>query len=547
MGITDGRPARRPARRRVVSWLSAPLVVGLVGAGVACGGGDDGVGGRVATSVSEEPDGHGSDGPDPGGSTADGPDADDATSGDAGPDEAGSVDPDDPPGDATDAATPPGPGVVEGTGPEDLGEGLVLDVSLVSDGGVFDPNLDATVDVVIDLEGLDGPALFEVTYDLDIVLTSITGTLTGLVGSDGSGAERGIVRRGLGLPELGSHTFVLSGVVEATDGSFELPFERTIRFVTTEDGEAPVEEIELVGGALTVEVSRRWSVVDPALSFTRLQEPETVADLIGLDLADTQVLVALAGRDHRGVIVRRALRHRYLDDLEVLARSLSEVFDSGEYSEPEPVEVGGLAGWRVVRTLSSSVQTIDLLEAGDEVFIVQATSGPDPAHVEEVAAVRDSLRFHPDEFDRLTHVIVQEIWLTVEGERYFRIDTTLPADWEIDPEAPARLTSPDGRRLLVRQSFPVGDLTLEEFVVDVIEQSVPVGAEATYELGERGGLDAATISIVGDPIGDAKVVILTDGDLFETTTVRDDPDDPDPALISLIAASVRPVGPPSTN
>lgn len=539
---------------RAVSRRRPPLSIGLVLVGavlastaLACGGDAGGSIPATATAVSEEHDEVES-----GLAPSDGDDADGGDGDGDGTDELASNDPDDPGTDPTVAPAPAEPGTVqsgavEGDGPEELGEGVVLDLSLLSDGGDFDPDLDTTVDVVVDLEGLDTDAILEINYDLDIVITRITGTLTELIRPDGSGVQRVIVNRDVALPELAGHTFTFSGVVEASDGSFELPFERTIRFEITEVGEAPVEELELVGGALTVEASRRWAVVSQAVSFSRLQERELFENALGLELDETEALVELVARDFRAVTVRRALRPRFLDDLEVLARGLPEALGSGEFSDPEPVEVGGSEGWRVVRTLRDAVQTIDLLEAGDEVFIVQATSRPEPSRIEEVAAVRDSLRFHPDEFDRLTHVFVEQIWLTVEGEPYFRIDTTLPADWVSDPEAPARLTSPGGRRLLVRQSFPAGDLTLEEFVVDVIEQSVPVGAEATYELGERGGLDAATISIVGDPIGDAKVVILTDGDLFETTTVRDDPDDPDPALISLIAASVRPVGPPSTN
>lgn len=441
----------------------------------------------------------------------------------------------------------PSPGTVVGTGPEPLGEGVVFDVWLAVDGGEFDPDLDTTTSVVIDLGGLASTAVLDIAYELDLVSTSVSGTVSELVRPDDDGSARIVVNRGLGLAELGEHTLTFAGVVEAVDGSFELPVERVVRFVTTEDGDAPVEELELVGGALTVEASRRWNVVGPLGSFSSQRERAAPEEPLGLALDETEVLVDLVARDLRGVSVRRSLRPLYLDDLAVLAAGASEVFGSGEYTEPVPVELGGLGGWRVVRTTAEITQTIDVLEALDEVFVVQANHGSDSAHASETAAVRDSLRFHPDRFVRLTHVIEQQAWMDVDGERYFELVTRLPANWGSDPDGSNDAVSPDGRRRVVRQSFPVGDGTLEEFVADVIAASVPDGAEASFELAERGGLPGATITIVDDPAGDAVSVILTDGETYEVTTVRDDPDDADPPLIAAIAASVRPVGPPSTN
>lgn len=440
----------------------------------------------------------------------------------------------------------PEPGVVEGVGTIDLGDGVMFDVSLVIGGEPFDPDLDLAFATVFTFEGLDDDPTLNVNYELDLRTSTTNGSSRELMRrDDADGRHRAIVHTLVGVQELGLYTLTFEGSV--SDGTRRASFERTVRFVATEEALVSASELEIAGGAISVEVPRRWRAVETALSFSTITETDTPEQPLVITANATEELLALAGRDGRFVRVSRSLQPLFLDDLDALVAALPELLEPGEFSDAVPIELGGLTGQRVVRTAPDRTETIDVLVTDDEVFVVQAAHGDDPEHAAETTAARDSLRFRPDGFDRLTHRIVRSLWLTVDGEPYFRIDTAVPANWRTDPDTPALTEDPLSGRLVVRQSFTADGESLDDFVADVIDQSVPDGAEATFEIDEVAGLERARIEVVGDPRGDAVSVIFTDGAGFEVTTVRDDPEIPDPDLISRIAATIRPVGPPSTN
>lgn len=434
----------------------------------------------------------------------------------------------------------------------DLGEGLTLDVLLLADGGLFDPDLDVVFTTAVELTGLETDVVVGVDYEFRSRLESTVGSVSQLLRVDDE-RTRVIVRRDAELPDLGRYSVILSGTVEATDGSFELPFERTIAFQVTEDGPAPVEELELVDGAISIEASRRWRITAPTGSFTVVTESGIPDEPIPFDLDDAETLVEVSGRDGRFVVVLRALTPRHLVELDEIVAQIPERWaTAGEvFADPVPIELGGLEGLRLVRTAPGPLATIDVLVWRDEVFVVFSSTGDDPARAAEVEALRDSIRFHPDRFERLTHRGTYAVWFIVDGEPYLEVEIAYPANWRTDPEVEGSVMSPTSGRRLDRLRADAEGFTFDELVDDFIDELLLFDLDPFVDVSDetdvRGGLPVATIRFVGDRQGDLTVVLVSDGTVARALLIRDDPVDPDPGLIDAMVATARPVGPPSTN
>ncbi|HSL56271.1 MAG TPA: hypothetical protein VK866_00355 [Acidimicrobiales bacterium] len=448
----------------------------------------------------------------------------------------------------TDETVAPVSETPDGVGTEHLGDGVTVDVSLITRGGIdFDPNQDVEFVVMVSIEGLEeevvvsldglhsfGTTEQEVTADVLRDPDSFT---------DGALIEAVPSGQWWSSAELGAHEVRLSGTIAPTGGGPELTFSRQIGFDVTAAGPAFTTPEMFHDGALAVDLPRRWIVMERGDAIGRYAEGEGTPAQIDLGVDDAQMLVDLGGRGSQ-LTVFRLTRPLLLPDPEVLVDQLPAIVGPGEFSEPEAATVSGFDATRLAGTVNGLDGTWDLLRVGDEYLMIRTTGDGTPEARAEADLVLASLRLDAAAFPRLTHVIDSSFWMTGDdGLEYFTIDYLIPADWrQVEAERGLRFADPvDATRVdLLNFAF---DGPIDAFIDQAMPQTGP-DDEVERSLDQVDGVDRATVRIVSRAESVA-IVAFSDGAWVQVVIAADASGDPDMDLLDAIAASVRPVGPPA--